>query len=160
MTSTAIQIMTHDGQYLPLQRDLRDALATFARREWPRDTAKHAARAWQVPQSTAANILKGHASAATLTHVLRVGGWAVAQAVVGAVIGQAYEDFLQQERHRLERERSSHAAREASLIALEDHVRERRSVGRAGAGQAALPDRGADLEYRNGPARLGDGPPD
>lgn len=92
MTSTAIQIMTDDGQNLPLTRDLRDALATYARREWPTHTAKRAAKAWGASHSTAINILKGHAPAATLTHVLRKGGWGLARAVVGAVIGQEFQE--------------------------------------------------------------------
>lgn len=123
MTSTAIQIMTDDGQNLPLARDLRDALAAWARREWPSHTAKKAAKAWGVSVSTATNVLKGHASATTLTHVLRKGGWGMAHAVIGAVIGESFEGWLNQEQGRLARARREHDAQEARLVALADRAR-------------------------------------
>lgn len=134
MTSTAIQIMTNDGQILPLARDLRDALATWARREWPRDTAKHAMRAWDVSHSTAVNILKGHASATTLTHVLRKGGWRMAHAVIGAVIGESFEGWLNQEQGRLARARRQHEEQEARLVALAGRARALCSVPLLGPG--------------------------
>jgi len=123
MALTAAEIMTDGGQILPLARDIRDALSTYARRTWPRDTAKHAARAWKIPKDTAANILKGHASAATLTHVLREGGWGLAHAVVGAVIGQSFEGWLNEERGRIARERRHAEDQERRLVALAGRVR-------------------------------------
>lgn len=123
MTSTAIQIMTDDGQNLPLARDVRDALSAWAKREWPNNTAKRAAKAWGVSHSTAVNILKGHASASTLTHVLRKGGWGMAHAVIGAVIGESFEGWLNQEQGRLARARREHEAQEARLVALADRTR-------------------------------------
>jgi hypothetical protein len=118
MQLTADRIMTQDGHNLPLQRVLRDSLATYARMTWPRDTAKHAARAWKLPKTTAANILKGHASAATITHVLRVGGWNVALIVVGAVVGQGLETFIQQERERLRHDRERQEFQDARLAQM------------------------------------------
>ena len=97
MTVGALGIMTDGGQNLPFSRDLREALSIYARRTWPRDTAKAAAREWGLSSTTAANLLKGHASDATVTRVLRAGGWRLASAVVGAVIGQSYDDFIHSE---------------------------------------------------------------
>lgn len=131
MPLTASEIMTDGWQDLPLQRDLRDALATYARRTWPRDTAKNAARAWGVPLSTAQNILKGHASAATLSHVLRAGGWSVATAVVGAVIGQGLEEFIAAEKTRIRRERRNYEARHERLVEMASHLRASRHLGAA-----------------------------
>lgn len=94
MTITADTIMDLDGQLLPFSRDLREALALFARRKWPLNTSVHAAKAWGVPKSTAANLLKGHASDATVTRIFRAGGWELALPVIGAVIGEPVHSFF------------------------------------------------------------------
>jgi hypothetical protein len=129
MTISADEIMTNGGQELPLQRDLRDALATYARRTWPRDTAKQMARAWDLPLTTAQNILKGHASAATVTHVLRVGGWGLGAAVVGSVIGQSLEGFVASEKTRIRNERRQYEAEHQRLVEMASHLRSRNPVG-------------------------------
>jgi hypothetical protein len=95
MTMTADGIMTLDGQMLPFSRDLREALAIYARRTWPVNTSGHAAKAWGIPKSTAANLLKGHASDATVTKIIRAGGWELALPVIGAVIGEPVHAFFQ-----------------------------------------------------------------
>ena len=82
--------------------------------------------------TTAANLLKGHASDATVTRVLRAGGWRLASAVVGAVIGQSYDDFLHSELEAIAHERAHFDAREADLRRRYAAVRARRSVGAAG----------------------------
>ena len=94
MSITAAEIMHLDGQMLPFSRDLREALAIYARRAWPLNTSVHAAQAWGIPKSTAANLLKGHASDATLTKIIRAGGWALALPVMGAVIGEPVHEFF------------------------------------------------------------------
>jgi len=105
MTITADGIMSLDGQMLPFSRDLREALAIYARRTWPLNTSVHASKAWKIPKTTAANLLKGHASDATVTAIIRAGGWALALPVIGAVIGEPVHTFF--------REQLKHAAREA-----------------------------------------------
>ncbi len=100
MAVTANQIMTLDGQLLPFSRDLREALAVFARREWPLNTSVHAAKAWGIPKTTAANLLKGHASDATVTAIFRAGGWAVALPVLSAMIGEGVDTFITTERRK------------------------------------------------------------
>ncbi|RYG80761.1 MAG: hypothetical protein EON59_14970 [Alphaproteobacteria bacterium] len=129
MTISAEEIMTNGGQDLPLQCDLRDALSIYARRTWPRDTAKQMARSWALPLSTSQNILKGHASAATITHVLRIGGWGLSAAVMGAVIGESLEGFIASEKTRLRNERRQYEAESQRLVEMASHLRSRRPVG-------------------------------
>lgn len=98
MTMTVNEIMTLDGQLLPFSRDLREALGVYARRTWPLHTSVHAAKAWGIPKTTAANLLKGHASDATVTTIIRAGGWALALPVIGAVIGHSLDEAITAER--------------------------------------------------------------
>ncbi len=97
MSLTADGIMNLDGQLLPFSRDLREALAIYARRTWPVNTSGHAAKAWGLPKTTAANLLKGHASDATVTKIIRAGGWALALPVIGAVIGEPVHVFFREQ---------------------------------------------------------------
>jgi len=118
MTMTANEIMMLDGQMLPFSRDLREALAIYARRSWPVNTSGHAAKAWGIPKTTAANLLKGHASDATVTRIIRAGGWGLALPVIGAVIGEPVHEFFRQQMiqaskaaaHAQEHERLAQAA--------------------------------------------------
>jgi hypothetical protein len=113
---TADQIMTLNGQHLPFSRDLREALAIYARRMWPLNTSVHAAKAWGVSKSTATNVLKGHASDATVTRIIRAGGWELALPVIGAVIGHPVHSFFrdQMQKAAKEAERAEHHDRLAS----------------------------------------------
>lgn len=95
MTFTADAIMHLDGQILPFSRDLRDALATYARRTWPLNTSVHAAKAWGLSKTTAANLLKGHASDATVTKIIRAGGWGLVLPVLTAVLGEPVQAFFE-----------------------------------------------------------------
>jgi hypothetical protein len=132
MAVTADDIMDLDGQILPFSRDLREALAIYARRTWPLNTSGHASQAWKIPKTTAANLLKGHASDATITAVLRAGGWPLALAVVGATIGQSLDDFIASEKARLRHERAQHEERERRLVEVAEHLLARRPVASAG----------------------------
>lgn len=114
MSITADEIMHLGGQMLPFSRDLREALALYARRKWPLNTSIHASKAWGVPKSTAANLLKGHASDATVTKIIRAGGWALALPVIGAVIGEPVHGFF--------REQMKQAAREAARAQREEEL--------------------------------------
>lgn len=93
-----------DGQLLPFSRDLREALAIYARRMWPLNTSVHAAKAWGVPKSTAANLLKRHASDATVTAIIRAGGWGLALPVIGAVIGEPVHSFFREQMRQAAKE--------------------------------------------------------
>lgn len=114
MSLTADGIMNLDGQMLPFSRDLREALAIFARRTWPVNTSGHAAKAWGIPKSTAANLLKGHASDTTVTAIIRAGGWGLALPVIGAVIGEPVHAFF--------REQMRQAAKDAERAALHEQL--------------------------------------
>lgn len=92
--------MTSEEQILPFSRDFREAIALYARRQWPLNTSVHAAKAWGLDKATARNVLKGHASDATITRILRAGGWTMALPVIGAVIGLSAEQFLEDERRK------------------------------------------------------------
>lgn len=140
MTVTAGEIMDLGGQMLPFSRDLREALALYARRTWPLNTSVHAAKAWGVPKSTAANLLKGHASDATVTAIIRAGGWGLALPVIGAVIGAPVHEFF--------REQIKTAAREAEIA--EEHARLARAAYRR---LADGPDRPGDERDRAAPVR-------
>lgn len=131
MTDLAMEIMTSGGQMLPFARDLREAISLYARRKWPINTSGHAAKAWKIDKATAANLLKGHASDATITRILRAGGWSMATAVVGAVIGHSLEDHINREIKEVARERDEFAAREARLVRVESHLRARTAQRRS-----------------------------
>jgi hypothetical protein len=135
MAVTANEIMTVGEQQLPFARDLREAVSIYMRRRWPLNTSVHAAKEWGIPKSTAANLLKGHASDATLTIVLRAGGWPLAIAVVGATIGQRLEDFIRAERKGLEDE-AQRRDREARELATIEATLFGRAVADVGAGSA------------------------
>lgn len=116
MAVGATEIMDLGRQNLPLARDLREAVAIYAKRTWPVNTAVHAARAWGISKDTARNVLRLAASDTTITTILRAGGWQLALAVIGATIGQTLEDHL-------ERERNAHEAHAERLGALAAHIR-------------------------------------
>lgn len=154
MAVTVNEIMTLGGRELPFARDLREAIAIYMRRTWPLNTSVHAASAWKIPKSTAASLLKGHASDATITRVLRAGGWPLAISVIGATIGTRLEDYIQAERQSLERE-AQQREREARDLATIEAALFRRPVADVGSGSAAA-DRRLRLADRSKAAALGD----
>lgn len=91
--------MTHlTEEFVPLRRQLfelsiGEALADLARQKYPRDTAKHIARAWGIDASTAANVVKGHASERTLTKAIKAEGWGLLACLGAALTGETYEQF-------------------------------------------------------------------
>jgi hypothetical protein len=80
------------------------------------NTSGHAAKAWAIPKSTAANLLKGHASDATVTAIIRAGGWGLALPVIGAVIGEPVHTFF--------REQMRQAAKEADRAKQHEQLAE------------------------------------
>lgn len=124
--------MSLDGQILPFARDLREALAVYARRRWPLNTSGQAAKAWGLPKSTVANLLKGSASDTTVTAILRAGGWSLAIAVIGATIGESLDDFIKHERDRLARERLEAEHRDQRLVEMAVDLRACTGLGHNG----------------------------
>ena len=154
MNAMAAKIMTIDGQNLPFARDLREALALYARRTWPLNTSGHASQAWGLSKATAANLLKGHASDATVTACLRAGGWRMAAAVMGAVIGHSLEKHLNEELEVIRAER-------ARLVELQEAATLRWTSSPAdpgaggGAGLAAAQERHAGRTIGDGSGGVG-----
>lgn len=95
MTSTEWNFVPEQHQQL-IDRTMGEALARMVRAKWPRDTAKHVARAWEVDLSTATNVTRGHASERTLTKAIRAEGWGLLAPLGEALIGHAYEQHLTQ----------------------------------------------------------------
>lgn len=91
--------MTHlTEEFVPPRRQLfelsiGEALADLARQKYPRDTAKHIARAWGIDASTAANVVRGHASERTLTKAIKAEGWGLLACLGAALTGETYEQF-------------------------------------------------------------------
>lgn len=93
MTQGISVFMPRDRQLF--DRSMGELLATFVRNRWPRDTAKHVSKAWDIEPTTAANLTKGHASERTISKALKAEGWPLMMALGEAMTGQAYTDFLQ-----------------------------------------------------------------
>jgi hypothetical protein len=118
--------MTSKGwEFVPEHRQLFDrtlgeALAKMVRERWPRDTVKHAAKAWDLDPSTAANLIKGHASERTITKALRAEGWDLLSAIGVALTGQTHHEWeeerlakiIKEKEHAEEGIRSLRARRE------------------------------------------------
>jgi hypothetical protein len=153
MTITADAIMHLDGQLLPFSRDLREALAIYARRTWPTNTSGHASRAWEIPKSTAANLLKGHASDATVTKIIRAGGWGLALPVIGAVIGEPVHAFFREQMRQAAKD--AERAQEHEYLAAAAY--RRLADDAAAAGQARRQGRGPGKVGAQAARRLGGG---
>jgi hypothetical protein len=84
--------------FLPLDKQLFDlgigeAMAALVRQRYPRDTAKHLSRQWNIDASTAANVVKGHCSERTLTKAIRAEGWSLIQALGATITGETFEQY-------------------------------------------------------------------
>ncbi len=119
--------------FVPLDRQLFDrslgeALSALARQRYPRDTAKRIARAWDIDPSTAANVVKGHASERTLTKALKAEGWALIAALGEAITGESFAQFeerrLQTIIQEAEHARSQIVALRTRRAALESRARQ------------------------------------
>lgn len=99
---------TQNG-FLPLERQLfgfsvGEAMAALVRQKYPRDTAKHVARAWEIDASTAANVVKGHCSERTLTKAVRAEGWSLITALGAAITGETFEQYEERRLNEIIRE--------------------------------------------------------
>jgi hypothetical protein len=101
MTQGLADFMPRDRQLF--DRSMGELLATFVRRRWPRDTAKHVSKSWGIDPATATNLTKGHASERTISKALKAEGWPLLMALGEAMTGQAYDQFLESIVHEQER---------------------------------------------------------
>lgn len=80
-----------DGQVLDV--GIGDAMATLVRQKYPRDTAKHLSRSWDIDPTTAANVVKGHCSTRTLAKAFQAEGWGLITALGASITGETFEEY-------------------------------------------------------------------
>jgi hypothetical protein len=86
------------GNFVPADLQLfrlgiGDAMSELVRQRYPRDTAKHIAKAWKIDPSTAANVVRGHCSERTLTKAFLAEGWALIDALGSTITGETYHEY-------------------------------------------------------------------
>lgn len=132
-----------------------EALAKMVRLRWPHGTAKQVARTWDLDQTTAANLIKGHASERTLTKAVRAEGWELLLALGQALTGQTHHEWEElklqriieeatdaQDRIRRLRTRASLLAERTAEVDEASHLQ--------GGSRDGVTDSGARLQARSG----------
>lgn len=140
-----MEIQRNDVAFKPilsLDRATRDALATYARLRFPTGTAKHVAAEWGLTLDEARGLILGRTSLATLDRIWKhpKGGWSVLIPVMGAVVGETVDVFIEKERERHEQQ----AARLGALARSFRTGADRSPSGGGGLGAGSL--RGAFAE--------------
>jgi len=80
-----------DGQFFG--DGIGPAVATLVRQKYPRDTAKHVSRSWDIDPATAANVVKGHCSTRTLAKAFQAEGWGLITALGASITGETFEEY-------------------------------------------------------------------
>lgn len=98
-----MEILGRDGAFyptLPLTRQTRDALAKYCELRWPRGRRNAVEKEWNLTPEQARSVCEGTASATTIDRIWKHknGGWAVAFPVLGAVIDQTADQFIEHQR--------------------------------------------------------------
>lgn len=96
---------------LQLDKDVRDALADYARTRWPNGTAKAFAREFNLTVDEGRAVVSARTSLALFVRILKAGGWGPALQYLAPVIGEGVDQHLT-------RERQHHADQAARLGAL------------------------------------------
>lgn len=132
MQLTATAIMTRRGTILALDQRRRDALADFARhaaedagvapQAWVRKT-------WGFSDYEAKHLLNGNASEPMWERIVKHpnGGWAVVIPVMGAVVGQSLEAYIERQAEAARREQLQWEARQRHIATLSAGLRGGRS---------------------------------
>lgn len=86
------------ANFLPLGGQLLatgigEAVAALVRTKYPRDTAKHLARSWEIDHATAVNVVKGHCSTRTLAKAFQAEGWELITALGASLTGETFEQY-------------------------------------------------------------------
>lgn len=123
MKVSSMAILTNDGDFSPglgLARQTRDALARYVKLRWPVGTRKAVAGAFGLSVDEARTVCDGAASATTIDKIWKSpnGGWSIALAVLGAVIGETVEDFHKHEASQHAAQARRHATLARDLRAL------------------------------------------
>ena len=84
--------------FLPLHRQLLgsgigEAVAELVRTKYPRDTAKHVSRSWDIDHATAVNVVKGHCSTRTLAKAFHAEGWELITALGASITGETFDQY-------------------------------------------------------------------
>lgn len=91
MAQTQIGFLPLDGHFLG--DGIGPAMAALVRQKYPRDTAKHVARSWDIDPVTAANVVKGHCSTRTLAKAFQAEGWGLITALGASITGETFEEY-------------------------------------------------------------------
>lgn len=86
------------SEFLPLRGQLLgagigEAVAELVRQKYPRDTAKHLARSWEIDHATAVNVVKGHCSTRTLAKAFEAEGWELITALGASITGETFDEY-------------------------------------------------------------------
>lgn len=120
MRALTLDIRTQNGFSRPefsVDKSVRDALADFFRRQYPANGTKLMARDFGLSLDEAKGVLAGRASLNTLNQILKSknGGWPVLLPVMGAVIGETADQFIEKQRERHETLAERHRALGSNL---------------------------------------------
>jgi hypothetical protein len=141
MTALDPDFMQLDRQLFSLS--IGEALCALARQKYPRDTAKHLARAWDIDPATAANVVRGHASERTLTKAIKAEGWGLLAHLGAALTGETFHQYEERQLQQII-ERAADASQK--LV----HLRARReALAAQSLDPDALGDRGPSDEHRD-----------
>jgi hypothetical protein len=141
MTDLMMEIRRTEMLSSPLFGDelvLRDALSSYTRLRWPTNTAKSAAKEWDLSLDEARGVVAGRTSQQTIDKIFKAGGWGVVLPVLGAVIGHGVDDFIASERKRLRNERRDFEARDRRLAEMGRDLRAGFGLGRHNAAELAV----------------------
>lgn len=100
MTDWSADFVSQDRQEL-IPRTMGETLAKMVRGRWKHATAKQVAAAWDLDPTTAANLIKGHASERTLTKAIKAEGWELLEALGHALTGQTHHEWEEERLNRI-----------------------------------------------------------
>jgi hypothetical protein len=88
------------------------------------------AQAWDITKTQAENLLKGSASDALITHIVRAGGPLLGMQLMAAVLGERWRDFLNSEPGRAADDIAKLEAQRDDLVELARGLRPDGDLGR------------------------------
>lgn len=139
MTSEPWEIVGPEIGKFPFEKTVGDALRDMIRARFKNNAAKTIEGLWGLDPKTAKNVVSaGHVSERTLTKAARAEGWSLWKALGEELLGQSYEEHLQQliRETELARDRIEH--RRSQVLDLEERAR---ALGNLEPGQGSYPGR-------------------